>query len=456
MLYSTESDSKGVQVACWWKGTKLHKETIFAVPLLPGIDKFWRSRQTSPMPIDTQAFFTAEALLNIARGSLGGFYIPSDVTTNSKPRKDNMYRFTFHRAHPEHRQMPGRQLSREELSMPLKKLAGKILWIKVEGSSLPTVNLTNLHMKSTDEDKRNHPSDWAIFVKRDYPDACCPFTGCLLPAACHIIECGQNNEAYEVLPQLSNAIHDILYPKSCTNPTDTSEPEGFLDVRFPIPAVKRYTLASLPHVEMPINAMMLESQFHETYDRYWWLIYRGEALWIHDKTCPLFQVYGWDPQIHPAERDAHQGERKPRKIKQDASQAQLQDLRTIISFYHLFGTPKYYDIIEGVAGDLPPKKRKAREPGGSRKRACFSVSYESDDESDTESDSYSNYHMDSDKDEVSLEYSSEMTEVEQCNITAQTMLIWLANCWSIQARRNGSKNKVKTSHKGERSVVSRS
>ncbi|PBK81395.1 hypothetical protein ARMGADRAFT_1171400 [Armillaria gallica] len=440
MLYSTESDSKGVQVACWWKGTKLHKETIFAVPLLPGIEKFWRSRQTSPMPIDTQAFFTAEALLNIARGSLGGFYIPSDVPTDSKPRKDNMYRFTFHRAHPEHRLMPGR----------------KILWIKVEGSSLPTVNLTNLHMKSTDEDKRNHPSDWAISVKRDYPDACCPFTGCLLPAACHIIECGQNNEAYEVLPQLSNAIHDILYPKSCTNPTDTSEPEGFLDVRFPIPAVKRYTLASLPHVIMPINAMMLESQFHETYDRYWWLIYRGEALWIHNKTCPLFQVYGWDPQIHPAERDAHQGERKPRKIKQDASQAQLQDLRAIISFYHLFGTSEYYDIIEGVAGDLPPKKRKAREQGGSRKRACSSASYESDDESDTESDSYSNYHMDSDKDEVSLEYSSEMTEVEQCNITAQTMLIWLANCWSIQARRNGSKKKVKTSHKGERLVVLRS
>ncbi len=133
MLYSTESDSKGVQVACWWKGTKLHKETIFAVPLLPGIEKFWRSRQTSPIPIDTQAFLTAEALLHIARGSLGGFYTPSDVTTNSKPRKDNMYRFTFHRAHPEHYLMPGRQLSREELSMPLKKLAGKILWIKVEG-----------------------------------------------------------------------------------------------------------------------------------------------------------------------------------------------------------------------------------------------------------------------------------------------------------------------------------
>ncbi len=181
-----------------------------------------------------------------------------------------------------------------------------------------------------------------------------------------------------------------------------------------------------------------------------------EALWIHDKPCPLFQVYGWDPQILPAERDAHQGERKPRKIKQDASQAQLQDLRTIISFYHLFGTPEYYDIIEGVAGDLPPKKRKAREQGGSRKRACSSVSHESDDEDDTESDSYSNYHMDSDKDEVSLEYSSEMTEVEQCNITAQTMLIWLANCWSIQARRNGSKNKVKTSRKGERLVVLRS
>ncbi len=83
------------------------------------------------MPIDTQAVFTAEALLNIARGSLGGFCIPD--STDSKPRKDNIFRFTFHGQHPETEQKPGHQLSQEDLSMPLKDLVGKILWIKVEG-----------------------------------------------------------------------------------------------------------------------------------------------------------------------------------------------------------------------------------------------------------------------------------------------------------------------------------
>ncbi|KAK0469034.1 uncharacterized protein EV420DRAFT_1492068 [Desarmillaria tabescens] len=290
-----------------------------------------------------------------------------------------------------------------------------------------------------------HPRNWAISAKGDYPDARCPFTDCLLPNACHIIECGQNDGAYEALPGLSNRIHDICYPQ--LEPTYNGEPEGFLDVRFPISAIKRYALGWLPHVEMPVNGMMLECQFHETYDRYWWFIYRGvcilscayfgkfltcdrqEAFWTHDKPCPLFQVYGWDPQVHPAERDAHQSERKPRKIKQDPSQVQLQDLRTIISFYHSFGTSNYYNIIERVAGDLPSPKRKAKEQGRSRKRPC---SCHDDEDSDTESDSSSD---DTEEDEN----WKEMAEIEQCNITAQTMLILLANCWSIQAGRRGKK-----------------
>ncbi len=111
-----------VNVLCWWKGTELHKQPIFAVPLLP-ISGWCSVRQRSQMPIDTQAVFTAEALLNIARGSLGGFCIPD--STDSKPRKDNIFRFTFHGQHPETEQKPGHQLSQEDLSMPLKDLVAR-------------------------------------------------------------------------------------------------------------------------------------------------------------------------------------------------------------------------------------------------------------------------------------------------------------------------------------------
>ncbi len=47
------------------------------------------------MPVDTEAVLTVEILLNITRGSLGGFYIPLDVVTGSKSHEDNMSRFTF-------------------------------------------------------------------------------------------------------------------------------------------------------------------------------------------------------------------------------------------------------------------------------------------------------------------------------------------------------------------------
>ncbi|KAG7442871.1 uncharacterized protein BT62DRAFT_1009871 [Guyanagaster necrorhizus] len=86
------------------------------------------------MPIDTQAVFTAEALLSIAWGSSGGFYIPSDVFIDSEPCNDDIFRSTFHGQHPENDQKPGRQLSQEELSVLLKELVGQMLWIKVKGN----------------------------------------------------------------------------------------------------------------------------------------------------------------------------------------------------------------------------------------------------------------------------------------------------------------------------------
>ncbi|SJL10297.1 uncharacterized protein ARMOST_13681 [Armillaria ostoyae] len=409
-----------VNVLCWWKGTELHKQPIFAVPLLP-ISGWCSVRQRSPMPIDTQAVFTAETLLNIARGSLGGFCIPD--STDSKPRKDNIFRFTFHGQHPETEQKPGRQLSQEDLSMPLKDLVGKILWIKVEGSSLPTKNLTNLRMQPTKEDKSNHPSDWATYIKRANPDGVrCPFTACLSPIACHIrvIECGQNDEAYEALAELSNDIRNICNPKLPVL-TYVGEP-GFLDAEFPIPSRKHWKLASLPLAETPTNGMILESQFHKTYDKYWWLFYRGEAFWIHDEPCPLFQTYGWDPQMLPADRNLYQGERKPRKIKHRTTKAQLQDLQAIISFFHAFGTTKYFHVIQDVVGRPPFQKRARRGQEACRKRARSSGHDEDEDEDDgTETDDDTG--LDSD-DEFIVAHKEEIEDAKQRNITAQMMMIW--------------------------------
>ncbi|PBK76175.1 hypothetical protein ARMSODRAFT_950578 [Armillaria solidipes] len=416
---------KCVQVVCWWEKTQLHKQIIFAVPLLPYTSGSYPVHQKSPMPIDTQAVFTAEVLLNIARGSLGGFYIPPDVVTDSRSHEDNMFRFTFHGQHSENNQEPGHQLSTEELSMPLTELVGQILWIKVKGGSPPTENLTNLRMQSTIEDKSNHPSDWATHIQRDFPNdiAHCPFTACLSPIACHIIECGQNDEAYEKLAKLSHVIRRICSPDSLYR----GEP-GFLDVRFPIPAQKAYKLASLPLVDTHTNGMTLERQFHETFKRYWWLIYRGEAIWTYNKPCPVFQTYGWDPQMLPPERDAYRGERKPRKIRDQNWRAQLQDLAAIISFTHCFGTAKYFRIIREVVGRPPPKKRKTKQQNGSRKRARSDDDNDDDIETDDDTDSESD-------DEVLLAHKEELVDTEQRNITAQMMLIWLANCWSIQAKR---------------------
>ncbi len=129
----------------------------------------------------------------------------------------------------------------------------------------------------------------------------------------------------------------------------------------------------------------------------------------------------------PHERDAYRGERKPRKIRDRTSRAQLQDLAAIISFTHYFGTAKYFHIIREVVGRPPPKKRKTKQQDGSRKRARSDDNdddIETDDDTDSESD-----------DEVLFAHKEELADTEQRNITAQMMLIWLANCWSIQAKR---------------------
>ncbi|KAK0220935.1 hypothetical protein EDD85DRAFT_941667 [Armillaria nabsnona] len=256
---------KCVQVVCWWKHTKLHKLIIFAVPLVRFTGGAYPVHQKSPMPLNTRAVFTVEILLNIARGSLGGFYIPSGI--DPEPRKNNIFRFTFHGQHPENDQKPGRRLSQEELSIPLKEVAvGQALWIKVKGSSPPTANSTRPRMQSAVEDKSSHPSNWVPHIKRHHPNAIarCPFTVCLSPIACHIIECGQNDQAYELIAKLSNDISHISCPRSPGEP-------GFLDVRYPIPKKLSYhdALASLSLVETYTNSMALERQFHETYQRYW-------------------------------------------------------------------------------------------------------------------------------------------------------------------------------------------
>ncbi len=131
----------------------------------------------------------------------------------------------------------------------------------------------------------------------------------------------------------------------------------------------------------------------------------------------------------PPERDAYRGERKPRKIRDQNSRAQLHDLAATISFTHCFGTAKYFHLIREVVGRPPPKKRKTKQQDGSRKRARSdddNDDMETDDDTDSESD-----------DEVLFAHKNELADAEQRNITAQMMLIWLANCWSVQAKRYG-------------------
>lgn len=135
MSYSRQiiPHSHYVQIACWWEGTNLHKDSIFAVPLLPDSLDPIGVHQSAPLHTDTQACLTVGALLNIARGALGGFHIPSEILRVPKSDKDSLYRYTFHSYNLNSDQEPGLLLSQDELSRPLTGLAGQVLWIKDEG-----------------------------------------------------------------------------------------------------------------------------------------------------------------------------------------------------------------------------------------------------------------------------------------------------------------------------------
>ncbi len=139
----------------------------------------------------------------------------------------------------------------------------------------------------------------------------------------------------------------------------------------------------------------------------------------------------------PAERDAYRGERNPRKIREPGD-SQLHDLRAIISFTHCFGTDEFFRVIRDVVGKPPPKKRKTRQQEGSRKRVRSGEEEEEDDDDDeyddeTETDDDDAF-SDSEYDDILFAHEQEVADTEWRNITAQTMLIWLANCWSIQAK----------------------
>ncbi|KAK0194348.1 hypothetical protein F5146DRAFT_998751 [Armillaria mellea] len=188
------------------------------------------------------------------------------------------------------------------------------------------------------------------------------------------------------------------------------------DAEFPIPSLKHRKLASLSLVEVPTNGMMLASRFHKTYDGYWWFIYRG--------------TYGWDPQMLPADRELYRGDRKPRKIKHRTTKAQLQDLQAIISFFHAFGTTKYFYVIQDVVGRPPPQKRTRRGQEGSR-NCTRSSGHDEDEDEDGDTETDNDTGLDSD-DEFIVAHKEEMKDAKQCNTSEQMMMIWLANCWSIQ------------------------
>ncbi|KAK0484625.1 hypothetical protein IW261DRAFT_848842 [Armillaria novae-zelandiae] len=143
-----------------------------------------------------------------------------------------------------------------------------------------------------------------------------------------------------------------------------------------------FGVLALPYVEMPVNAMMLE-------------ILR----------CGFTTNMSSFPSVRKTSKDRRTSSKTCERLLRSTN----------------FLVPRVLRHIEGVAGGSLPKKRTARDQEWSRKRAHASVQHESDDEDDTECDSYSGYHMDSESYEVS-EYISEMAEVEQCNLTAQTML----------------------------------
>ncbi|SJL10585.1 uncharacterized protein ARMOST_13973 [Armillaria ostoyae] len=398
MSYSRQiiPDSHYLQIACWWEGTGLHKRFICAVPLLPHPPCPIGVLQSTPLHIDTQAHLPVSALMNIARGALGGFYIPSKILRVPRSDKDGLFRDTFHGYNSNSDQEPRHLLSQEELSRPLTGLAGQVLWIKVEGTALaPTKNMVPVSMTSMadTDDEEIRVKNRTAYIQIFYPkEARCPFTACLAPKAHHIID-RRHGEAFDVLLSLSHSIVNSLdscYPY--TGPkTRITQSTALLHPSFPIPTTRSVELCLLgaPEVYMPANGMFMDRQISDSYDKFRWVIYQGEAFWIHGETCPLFETYGWYPEMLPKDLESRNVQRKPLKVAQHYHHAQLQDLRTVIGFYHQFGTAQFSRVVLEVSGQLPPEKRKA---GRHRKR----VRYQSD--SDCESDD-----EDEDEDEDDLE-----------------------------------------------------
>lgn len=200
------------------------------------------------------------ALLNIARGALGGFCIPSEILRVPRSDKDGLFRYTFHSYNSNSDQEPGHLLSQEELSRPLTGLAGQVLWIKVKGTALaPTKNMVPVSMTSmadTDDEEIR-----AAYIQISYPkEARCPFTTCLTPRAHHIID-RRHGEAFDVLLSLSHSIVDSLdscYPYTALE-TRITQSTALLHPSFPIPRTRSVELCLLgaPEVYMPTACLWI-------------------------------------------------------------------------------------------------------------------------------------------------------------------------------------------------------
>ncbi|PBK63137.1 hypothetical protein ARMSODRAFT_1088695 [Armillaria solidipes] len=346
MSYSRQiiPDSHYLQIACWWEGTGLHKRFICAVPLLPHSPCPIGVLQSTPLHIDTQAHLPVNALMNITRGALGGFYILRKFCVSQDPTRMVFFGIRF---------------------------------MATTTALAPTKNIVPVSMTSMahTDDEEIRVNNRTAYIRISYPkEARCPFAACLAPKAHHIID-RRHGEAFEVLLSLSHSIVDSLdscYPY--TGPeTRITQSTGLLHPSFPIPTTKSVELCLLGGPEV--------------------VIYEGEAFWIHGETCPLFETYGWYPQMLPNDRKACTIQRKPLKVVPSSKICER--------------------VVLEVSGQLPPEKRKA---GRHRKR----VRYQS--ESDFESN-------DEDEDEDDLEEK----EAEYRCKSMQSMMIWLSNCWFIQS-----------------------
>ncbi|SJL10429.1 uncharacterized protein ARMOST_13815 [Armillaria ostoyae] len=365
-----------LQIFIWWQGTDLHKKQIFSIPLGKFVAHTPVALQNDSLYPPTQNYLQLKAIMAIARASLGGFFIPADITNAPRSADDGIYRFSFHCNDPT-TQMPGDELSSDELLQPLAEVANtageKIFWIRSSGDKLPTNNALPINlaeMKESDIGKRSKnvrpiPRDtdivtkvlfiqFARCVKRKYPkEQKCPFTRCIGPEACHIVECHHGNKPCELIIELTNAVRDnakSCYPRA--NITPRRRPQGFLDLGFPARVVdlnsdewkKRLKLKDI--VDMPANGMMLESNFHRGYDRFRWCFYMDTIFWIPAEGCPQFDAHGWIPKMIFDRIDLpHLVGRLPGKIRQDPDRAVFQSIWTIFCFMHRFGVFEFRKVL---------------------------------------------------------------------------------------------------------------